>query len=282
MKGLSKFREDADKAYSRNLVQIRIDQGYTNAFCKYYIDPFHKRKRKYEEALVKLRFTINSSLYSSGLNNVEMQHYNYNFKLNLKNGDKPAWQDTQVDPRWANAIAEEHYQIAFLNFWCDQERPGKLLSFLNLSFNDIRPKFLHSLDCLKYPDVAVTKQSKGKSRVEYYIDRLKRKFKKYGLIDNKGKLTNFGLYVAIVSTYVKYFDLEEKRKDHKNNDYRNSRFRDDDELEKKEEALSYDLNHEIMMHMDLKEEDWSHLFFEEAEIEPLKKEIMEYLMKVQY
>jgi hypothetical protein len=288
LKGLVKLREDGDKAYSRNVLQISMDQGYTNSYIKFYIDPFHNKKEEYEEALVKLRFTINNSLYSSGLNDINMSHYNYNFKLDVMPHDRPERMDFHVNPRRAEAIAEEHYEVAFLTFWSEQELPKKLYSFNHFSFDDVKPKFFHSLKCLKYQDVAVSQDFKGKSRVEYYVDRAKRKFRKFGLIDNKGKLTNFGLYAAIVSSYDDFFDLSYSRDDYQRDAFFESKWetrrenrRGGTEEKQRVEVLSRSLTRQIYEYRELKDNDMEHYIFKEEDREPLKKEIKNYLKRAE-
>lgn len=175
-----------------------IDENWKFKLGKLF-EPILNKTDNYQNEYYDFIFKLHQMICSPNLYNKSMQHYNYLIPLSYDAKENFSPSDAcLVDVCASHSIDVEFYQFWLLKIWAknlDQQIQG-------LNYRDICNQFLNETPILHYSDIAVTKTSKGKSRVENSLDQIEKIFKKVNIINNKKQLTQFGTFVlAIIKTY---------------------------------------------------------------------------------
>lgn len=177
------------------LINSAIDEDWGYKMGKTFFESIFEKKSAYRDEYYAFAFKLHKMICAPNLYDKSMTHYNYLIPLRYNAGRLPFLSyDAADDIKESNSIDTEFYQIGLLRQW----RKYIFEKNFDIEYKDICNMFLNDFGDFDYSDIAVTKSSKGKSRVENSLDQIKRIFRKVGVIDNKNQLTMFGKFIIRV------------------------------------------------------------------------------------
>jgi hypothetical protein len=178
-----------------SLINSAIDEDWGYKMGKTFFESIFEKKSAYRNEYYSFAFQLHKMICAPNLYDKSINHYNYLIPLGHRANRLPFLShDASEDIKESNSIDTEFYQIGLLNHW------GRFIfeKNFNIDYKDVCNIFLNDFGQFDYSDIAVTKSSKGKSRVENSLDQIKRIFRKVGVIDNKNRLTIFGKFIIRV------------------------------------------------------------------------------------
>ena len=177
------------------LINSVVDDHHGYKMYKAFGEPIFKKMSAYHNEYYAFTFKLQQMICAPNFYDKSMSHYNYLIPFRNEDNRPPyPYLDARDDIKKSNSIDTEFYQIGLLRKW------GKFIFEKNfdIDYEDICNIFLNDFGNFDYSDIAVTKSSNGKSRVENSLDQIKRIFRKVGVIDNKNRLTMFGKFIIRV------------------------------------------------------------------------------------
>jgi hypothetical protein len=178
-----------------SLINSVIDEYWGYKMGKTFFESIFEKKHAYHNEYYAFAFKLHKVICAPNLYDKSINHYNYLIPLGFNANRLPNLShDALEDIKESKSIDTEFYQIGLLSQW------GKFIFEKNfdIDYKDICNIFLNDFGNFNYSDIAVTKSSKGKSRVENSLDQIKRIFRKVGVIDKKNRLTIFGKFIIRV------------------------------------------------------------------------------------
>lgn len=186
--------DDLMRAHEKSIVNYGIDENWGRKMYVTFVEPLQNKKSAYMAEYYDFMFRFHNKICAPELDNKEMKFFNYQIPLGWDANNhilpsNPYVNDVDVEN--SQSIDTEFYQIGILRLW------GKFFFERNLDiyYEDICNIFLNDFGNFYYSDIAVTKSSKGKSRVENSLDQIERIFRKAGVIDKESRLTVFGKFI---------------------------------------------------------------------------------------
>lgn len=187
-----------------SLINSVVDEDWGYKMGKTFFESIFKKKSDYQDEYYAFTFKLQQMICAPNFYDKSMSHYNYLIPFRNEDNRPPyPYLDAMDDIKESNSIDTEFYQIDLLRTW------GRLVRRKNfgLDFRDISNCFINDFGFFEYSDIAVTKSSKGKSRVENSLDQIKRIFRKVGVIDKNNRLTKFGEFIISVMYTKSHIEL---------------------------------------------------------------------------
>jgi hypothetical protein len=171
------------------IINLAIDSDYGFKLGRAFFESIFEKKDIYNKEYYRFIFQLHSLICAPKLHDKTMMHFNYQIPLgsNYKN-THPSHLDINVED--SSAIDMGFYQFELLEIW----RRLRKDQIKNVVYVDVKNLLLNDFSYFSYADIAVTKNSNGKSRAENSLDFIEKTFRKIGLIDKKNRLTIFGVF----------------------------------------------------------------------------------------
>jgi hypothetical protein len=186
--------EMAKRAFDsdNSLINSIVDENWGAKMDRAFLEEIREKEYAYFNEYNSFIFKIHELICSPNLYDKSMAHFNYCIPLSY-DAEKHfvSSYSSKENIKDSNSIDTEFYQIGLLRTW------SRFVYDKNfrLEYKDICNHFLNNFGNFHHSDIAVTKSSNGKSRVENSLDQIKRIFRKVEIIDKKNRLTKFGEFI---------------------------------------------------------------------------------------
>jgi hypothetical protein len=157
-----------------------------------FLEKIRDRESAYFREYNRFIFRIHELICAPNLYDKSMTHFNYLIPLSYDAEKHFLSSDASKENiKDSKSIDTEFYQIGLLRTWSRFVHEKNF----SLQYKDICNHFLNNFGNFHHSDIAVTKSSNGKSRVENSLDQIKKIFRKLEIIDKKNRLTKFGVFI---------------------------------------------------------------------------------------
>jgi hypothetical protein len=189
--------DDLKRAHEKSIVNYGVDEDWERKMYVTFVEPIRNRKSAYMAEYYDFMFRFHKKICSPDLDSKKMTFFNYQIPLGWDANNQILPTDpyvNDVDVENSQSIDTEFYQIGLLKYW----QQFVFEKNFKIDYEDICNLFMNNFGNFYYSDIAVTKSSNGKSRVENSLDQIMRIFRKACIIDKKNRLTMFGVFIINV------------------------------------------------------------------------------------